>query len=202
MDWLLDILSESSSIQAIIITSLVAALGLQLGKIKILNISLGITFVFFVGIIIGHFKLDINKDMLSIAQNFGLIIFVYALGLQVGPGFFSSLKRGGLKLNLFSFGVIIIGFILTVIFSICADISLTNMVGILSGATTNTPVLGAAQQTTSQILGTENNILSSMASACAVTYPFGVIGVIIIIAIFRLLWGPKQDPNDHNTKNS
>ncbi len=202
MDWLFEAFCESSSIQAIIIISLVSALGLQLGKIKIFNISLGITFVFFVGIIIGHFDFNIKKDVLAFAQNFGLIIFVYALGLQVGPGFFSSLKKGGLRLNILAFGVIVIGLILTIIFTFATDISLTDMVGILSGATTNTPVLGAAQQTAIQIFKSDSAGISSMASACAIAYPIGVIGVIIIVAVIRSLWGPKIDPNAPKTKNS
>lgn len=202
MDWLLEALSESSSIQAIIIISLASALGLQLGKIKVFNISLGITFVFFVGIVIGHFNLGVNKEILAFAQNFGLIIFVYALGLQVGPGFFSSLKKGGLRLNLLALGVILIGFILTIVFTFVTDISLTDMVGILSGATTNTPVLGAAQQTARQVFNSDTITLSSMASACAIAYPIGVIGVIIIIAVIRSLWGPKLDPNAPKTKNN
>lgn len=202
MDWLLEAFCEPSSIQAIIIISLVSALGLQLGKIKIFNISLGITFVFFVGIIIGHFDFNIKKDILAFAQNFGLIIFVYALGLQVGPGFFSSLKKGGLRLNILAFGVIVIGLILTIIFTFATDISLTDMVGILSGATTNTPVLGAAQQTAIQIFKSDSASISSMASACAIAYPIGVIGVIIVVAVMRSLWGPKIDPNAPKTKNS
>lgn len=202
MDWLFEAFCEPSSIQAIIIISLVSALGLQLGKIKIFNISLGITFVFFVGIIIGHFDFNIKKDILAFAQNFGLIIFVYALGLQVGPGFFSSLKKGGLRLNILAFGVIVIGLILTIIFTFATDISLTDMVGILSGATTNTPVLGAAQQTAIQIFKSDSAGISSMASACAIAYPIGVIGVIIVVAVMRSLWGPKIDPNAPKTKNS
>lgn len=202
MDWLLEAFCEPSSIQAIIIISLVSALGLQLGKIKIFNISLGITFVFFVGIIIGHFDFNIKKDILAFAQNFGLIIFVYALGLQVGPGFFSSLKKGGLRLNILAFGVIVIGLILTIIFTFATDISLTDMVGILSGATTNTPVLGAAQQTAIQIFKSDSAGISSMASACAIAYPIGVIGVIIVVAVMRSFWGPKIDPNAPKTKNS
>lgn len=202
MDWLFEAFCEPSSIQAIIIISLVSALGLQLGKIKIFNISLGITFVFFVGIIIGHFDFNIKKDILAFAQNFGLIIFVYALGLQVGPGFFSSLKKGGLRLNILAFGVIVIGLILTIIFTFATDISLTDMVGILSGATTNTPVLGAAQQTAIQIFKSDSAGISSMASACAIAYPIGVIGVIIVVAVMRSFWGPKIDPNAPKTKNS
>jgi len=191
MDWLKETILEPSSVQSIIIVSLVSAIGLQLGKLKLFNISLGITFVFFVGIFAGHFNFDLNEDMLSFAQNFGLILFVYALGLQVGPGFFSSLKKGGLKLNMLALGVIFLGLILTVILSYASDISLPNMVGILCGATTNTPALGAAQQTVKQLTG-DTKIMADMALATAVAYPLGVIGVILAIIFLRKFFVPKD----------
>lgn len=192
MDWFIETITESPSVLSIIIISVVSAIGLQLGKLKILNISLGITFVFFVGIIIGHFNIDLNKDMLSFAQNFGLILFVYALGLQVGPGFFSSLKKGGLKLNMLALGVIFIGLILTVILSYASDISLPNMVGILCGATTNTPALGAAQQALKQMSG-DTKVIADMALATAVAYPLGVVGVILAIIFLRKVFVSKEE---------
>jgi AspT/YidE/YbjL antiporter-like protein len=192
MNWLVETLLEPSSIQAIIVISLISALGLQLGKIKVFNISLGITFVFFVGIIVGHFDLDMNKDMLNFAQNFGLIIFVYALGLQVGPGFFSSFKKGGIQLNLLALAVILIGFGLTILFSYTTDVSLPNMIGILSGAVTNTPALGAAQQALKQISYGDTNTLSEMALGCAIAYPLGVVGVILAVAAMRAFLIPKD----------
>ncbi len=188
MNWFIETITESPSVLSIIIISVVSAIGLQLGKLKILNISLGITFVFFVGIIIGHFNFDLNKDMLNFAQNFGLILFVYALGLQVGPGFFSSLRAGGLRLNMLALGVVFLGLIFTVIFSYASNISLPNMVGILCGATTNTPALGAAQQALKQISG-DMRVISDMALATAVAYPLGVVGVVFL----RKLFVPKDE---------
>lgn len=99
MNWLLETLAEPSMIQAVAVISIVAAVGVYLGRLKIFGISLGITFVFFAGIMAGHLGITVNKDMLNFAQNFGLIVFVYTLGLQVGPGFFSSLKKGGVEMN-------------------------------------------------------------------------------------------------------
>ncbi|NDV68477.1 putative transporter [Dysgonomonas sp. 25] len=203
MNWLTETLLLPSSIQAVIVLSVVSAIGLQLGKIKIFNISLGITFVFFVGIIVGHFDLDMNKDMLQYAQNASLVLFVYALGLQVGPSFFSSLKKGGFRLNMLSFGLILTSFILTIIFSYATDISLPNLIGILSGATTNTPVLGAAQEAMTQIATEDSSVLSGMASACAVAYPMGVVGVILAVAVMRVFWGPKEDSDvSHQKKDT
>ncbi len=157
-----------------------------------MNITLGITFVFFVGIIIGHFNLDLNTNMLSFAQNFGLILFVYALGLQVGPGFFSSFKKGGIRLNILALCTIFIGLALTAILSYAGNISLPNMVGILCGATTNTPALGAAQQAMKQISGGDMKIITDMASATAIAYPLGVVGVILAIILLRSLFVPKE----------
>lgn len=205
MDWLIETIFEPSSVQSIIIISVVSAIGLQLGKLKILNISLGITFVFFVGIIIGHFNFDLNKDMLNFAQNFGLIMFVYALGLQVGPGFFSSFRKGGLQLNMLALGVVFIGLILALVFSTVSRISLPNMVGILCGAVTNTPALGAAQQAVKQLTNGDMKAVADMALATAVTYPLGVVGVILAIIVLRKFFVPKDAYNtvgenkDHDT---
>lgn len=164
------------------------------------NISLGITFVFFMGIIIGHFKLDVNHDMVNFAQNFGLIVFIYALGLQVGPGFFPSLKKGGLKLNILSAAVILLGIALCILFYFTTDISMPNIVGLFSGAVTNTPALGAAQQTFKQI--SPNNIkgLSDMALACATAYPLGVVGVILAIAFLRSFIANQNQVSESNEK--
>lgn len=199
MNWFIEAVLESPSVLAIIVISIVSAIGLQLGKLKILNISLGITFVFFVGILIGHFKLTLNKDMLNFAQNFGLILFVYALGLQVGPGFFSSLRAGGLRLNALALGVVFLGLALTVIFSYASNISLPNMVGILCGATTNTPALGAAQQALKQING-DPRVIADMALATAVAYPLGVVGVILAIILLRKMFVPREEFNKLSEK--
>ena len=189
MNWLSETILQPSAVQAVMIILLVAVIGLELGKIKIFNISFGITFVFFAGIILGHFNLDLNPDVLNFAQSFGLIIFVYALGLQVGPGFFSSFKKGGLRLNLLSMMVILLGTVLALIFYWVTDISLPNMLGILSGAVTNTPALGAAQDTIKQVFPGESKTIADMALACAVAYPLGVVGVILAIAMMRKFSG-------------
>ena len=151
MEWLINLFVEQSSLQAVIILSLITAIGLGLGKIHVCGISLGVTFVFFTGILAGHLGLAIDSQMLSYAESFGLVLFVYSLGLQVGPGFFSSFQRGGYRLNLLGLGVIFLGTIMAVVLSMTTPISLPDMVGILCGATTNTPALGAAQQTLKQL---------------------------------------------------
>jgi len=201
MDWLLQTLLEPSMIQAVIIISLVSAVGLLFAKIKIFGISLGITFVFFAGILAGHLGIVVNKDMLSFAQSLGLILFVYSLGLQVGPGFFGSLKKGGLQLNLMALSVIFLGLILTYILHQATGISLSTMIGLLSGAVTNTPVLGAAQQTLTQIQPGNDMGVTEMALACAVAYPLGVIGVILAIVFLRKTFSSDTDENVKKEKS-
>ena len=192
MNWLQEAFLEPTMVQAVIIISLVSALGLYLGRIKIFGISLGITFVFFAGIFAGHLGIVVNKDMLYFAQSFGLILFVYALGLQVGPGFFSSLKKGGVAMNMMGLGVILLGLIMTVSLHWVTGVSLSNMVGLLCGAVTNTPALGAAQQALLQIDPTNTKGVTDMALACAVAYPLGVVGVILAIIILRALFADKK----------
>ena len=192
MNWLQEAFLEPTMVQAVIIISLVSALGLYLGRIKIFGISLGITFVFFAGILAGHLGIVVNKDMLYFAQSFGLILFVYALGLQVGPGFFSSLKKGGVAMNMMGLGVILLGLIMTVGLHWVTGVSLSNMVGLLCGAVTNTPALGAAQQALLQIDPANTKGVTDMALACAVAYPLGVGGVILAIIILRALFADKK----------
>ena len=192
MNWLQEAFLEPTMVQAVIIISLVSALGLYLGRIKIFGISLGITFVFFAGILAGHLGIVVNKDMLYFAQSFGLILFVYALGLQVGPGFFSSLKKGGVAMNMMGLGVILLGLIMTVGLHWVTGVSLSNMVGLLCGAVTNTPALGAAQQALLQIDPANTKGVTDMALACAVAYPLGAVGVILAIIILRALFADKK----------
>lgn len=171
MEWLNSIFIDHSVIQAVIVVAMISALGLALGRISIYGVSLGVTFVFFAGIAAGHFGISIDPQMLNFAESFGLIIFVYALGLQVGPGFFGSFRKGGMTLNLLALAVIMVGTVMTLVFHYVTGVSLPDMVGILSGAVTNTPALGAAQQTLKQM----HIDAGDPALGCAVTYPLGVI---------------------------
>ena len=183
MEWFIQLFTEQSFIQAIIVLSLICAAGLFCSKLKFKGVSLGVTFVFFAGIVAGHLGLGIDPNMLAFAQNFGLIIFVYALGLQVGPSFFPSLKKGGIKFNVLAFAVLVVGVILTIATSWITGLSLPTTVGLYTGAATNTPMLGAAQQTLLQTDPSAVDTSNEMAMACAVGYPFGVIGVILFVKL-------------------
>ena len=179
MEWISDIFTGQTFTQAILILCIICAAGLALAKIRFWGISLGVTFVFFTGILAGHLGITINQDMLLFAQNFGLVIYIYSLGVQVGPGFFTSFKQGGVKLNLLATSVLIIGSAMAVALVPVTGISLPDMMGLLCGAVTNTPMLGAGQQTLLQIEPGNIDGSNDMALACAVGYPFGVIGVIL-----------------------
>ena len=193
MEWIYNLFFEHSAIQAVVVMSLIISTGLALGKIHICGISLGVTFVFFMGILAGHLGLSVDPQMLTYAESFGLVLFVYALGLQVGPGFFSSFQKGGFKLNMLGLGVIILGTAMALALCLVTPISLPDMTGILCGATTNTPALGAAQQTLKQ-LGLPT---SGAALSCAVTYPLGVVGVIFAIVVVKKLFVRQSDMNEH-----
>lgn len=185
MEWLDSLLFQHSVIQAVVVLSTIVALGLSLGKVKLLGISLGVTFVFFVGILAGHLGLSIDPQMLSYAESLGLILFVYALGLQVGPSFFASFFKGGIKLNAFAMAVVALGTAMMLGFYFLTDITLPEMTGIFCGAITNTPALGAAQQTLKQMSLDNPMGQPDLALGCAVTYPLGVVGVILGLIFLR-----------------
>ncbi len=183
MNWFESLFFEQSALQAVCVLSVIIAIGLGLGKLRICGISLGVTFVFFTGILAGHLGLSIDSGMLKYAEDFGLMLFVYELGLKVGPGFFSSFRTGGLRLNMMGLGLVLLGTATAIALSFILSIPMDDMVGIISGATTNTPSLGAAQQALNQLgLPADGAALS-----CAVTYPLGVVGVILAFAVVRKL---------------
>ena len=168
--WFIDLLTTPSAIQAVIVLSAVCALGLSLAKFRFKGISLGITFVFFAGILAGALGLELDPQMLSYAESFGLVLFVYTLGLQVGPGFMSAFKHGGTELNVLSVGIVLLGTLMTLAMAAAGWLPFADLIGVLCGATTNTPALGAAQQTLKQ-LGQPSAVA---ALSCAVTYPIGI----------------------------
>ena len=192
MNWFIELFTQQTFMQAVMILSAICAAGLALGKIKIKGICLGVTFVFFAGIIAGHFNIRINPEMLAIAQNFGLILYIYALGLQVGPGFFSSFKQGGIKLNLLSIGLLLLGSLMAVAVHWTTGTSIPDTVGLLAGAVTNTPMLGAAQQALIQMDPDSQQAANDMAMACAVAYPFGLVGMIVSVLIIKKIFAPKE----------
>ena len=190
---MLNLLTGRDTASAILILAIVISFGLFLGKFKIKGISLGSTWILFMGILLGHLGLRIHPVMLSFIKDFGLILFVFAIGLQVGPGFFHSFRKDGLPMNLMAIGLVLLAVLTTYIIHLVSGENLGIMTGIMSGAVTNTPGLGAAQQTLSDASSASDGIgeaASGIASAYAVAYPLGVLGAIAVLllskAVFRV----------------
>lgn len=169
---------------SVLILSLVIAFGIMLGKVKIAGISLGVTWILFVGIVFGHFNLSLNEHLLHFLKEFGLILFVYSIGLQVGPGFFSAFKKGGFTLNILAVTSVSLSVAVAIVLYLVTDTPITTIVGILSGAVTNTPGLGAAQQANSDLNGID---APEIAMGYAVAYPLGVIGAILALQSLKYI---------------
>jgi putative transport protein len=195
MQWLVELFVADSIAHAVMILSLVTVIGLTLGSVRIFTVSLGVAGVLFSGLIFGHFGFTINHEIMEFAREFGLILFVYTIGIEVGPGFLASLRKQGLPLNLMAASVVILGGILTVGISLLGGIQMPVAVGLFSGGTTNTPSLAAAQQALKQIPGTTEALSKLPGLGYAIAYPFGVIGIILIIILIRLVFrlDPKQE---------
>lgn len=187
MEWLGELFSEHSVAQTVIIYGLLISLGVILGRVKIFGTSLGVTWVLFIGLIAAYFKLSVSIETVHFLRDFGLILFVYSIGLQVGPGFFSSLKRNALTSNLLAASVVILGILITIIFIKTSSTPFNEMVGVMSGAVTNTPGLGAAQAAIND-LNLSGIDGSKMTLAYAMAYPFGVFGIIISFIILKKIF--------------
>ena len=189
MDWINGLFNIPSALQAMVVISLICSVGLLLGKIRFGGISLGVAFVFFFGIAVGNFGLQIDRQMLMYCENFGLVLFVYTLGLHVGPNFFGSFRNEGTWLNMWAMWVILLGTLMTVGMTYVLGVPMSDMVGILCGATTNTPALGAAQSALEHV-GISG---AGAALATAVTYPLGVVGVIFAMIFIRKCFVKESD---------
>ena len=181
MEWIESLFTIHSAVQTIVLLSLIVSTGLALGKMHVKGISLGVAFVFFIGIVAGSLHFSADEQMLHFAETLGLSLFVYALGLHVGPNFIGMMRNEGVSLNMWGLGVIALGTVMALALCLVLPISIPDMVGILCGATTNTPALGAAQQA----LATAHLSSSGAALGCAVTYPLGVVGVIVAMILLR-----------------
>jgi len=199
MDWMNDLLWGDSVAHTVLLFAFVIAIGVMLGKIKIFGVSLGITFVLFAGIFIGHFGFEVNQHILHFMREFGLILFVYSIGLQVGPGFFSSFKKGGIRLNMLAAGTVFMGVLITITLHFISGIPIQTMVGIMSGAVTNTPGLGAAQQAFHDIKGVPDETISM---GYAVAYPLGVVGIIFSIIAMKYIFKVKLEQENEDLQKA
>lgn len=213
MEWLLDLFRPYSDSLAntILLYSFVIFAGIFLGKIKFFGVSLGVTFVLFVGIVLGHFGYTADVNVLHFLREFGLILFIFSIGMQVGPGFFSSFKEGGISMNMLAMlGIALnVGIMLTIYFlqgGSNGETSISQMVGIMSGAVTNTPGLGAAQQTFLQVNPDGYDVSQEMSMGYAAAYPLGVVGIIVTMiilkAIFKINLKEETDEIENDAKAS
>ena len=190
MEWLVDLFTGSGVAHSVFIVAIVIAIGLGLNRIKFGSVSLGVTWILFVGIVAGHFGFLLDSTTAHFVKEFGLILFIYSIGLEVGPGFFSSFRKGGVTLNMLAVVMVLLACITAYVIHLVSGTTLIDMVGVLSGAVTNTPGMGAAQQTFYDMTGEVN---TSIAQGYAVTYPLGVVGVILSIIVLKRLFRVNFD---------
>lgn len=198
MEWFSNLLFNNSIAHTVLIYSFVIATGVALGKIKIMGVSLGITFVLFSGIAISHFGFKVNHEIIEFVREFGLILFVFTIGLQVGPSFFSSFKKGGISLNFWAIMVVLLNVLVTISIVLVTGLPMPTAVGIMSGAVTNTPGLGAAQQTINQVANVSGQAPPDLGLGYAVAYPFGVLGIILTLILLRRIF--NIDLKEENQK--
>ncbi len=201
MEWLCNLIFGSGVAHSILVVAIVIAIGVILGKFKVFGISLGMTWILFVGIIVSHFGITIDSTTMAFVKDFGLILFVFSLGLQVGPGFFASFKKGGVRLNTLTLGLVLLSGVVTVIIHTITGVEMPTMVGVMSGAVTNTPGLGAAQQAYYEASGVMD---STIPAGYAVAYPLGVVGVILTLlgirALFRINLNKEKEAIESGSK--
>jgi len=199
MDWLFSLVLNDSIAHSVLVYALVISLGVSLGKIKVCGVSFGVAFVLFAGIACGHFGLTVNENLLSFIKEFGLILFVFAIGLQVGPSFFSSFRKDGMQMNIVAVSVVLLDVtVAIVLYLIFSDkVSMMMMVGILTGATTNTPSLGAAQEALRLF-----HIQEPVALGYAVAYPLGIVGAIIALILIRIIFKVNTENENKEIKNA
>lgn len=193
MEWLHTLFFGNGIAHAVLTFALVITVGILLGKVKIGGVSLGITWILFVGIVLSHFGMTVDGEVRHFVQEFGLILFVFSIGLQVGPGFFASFKHGGMTLVMCAVAIVLLGVATAYVVHLVTGTPIPTMVGILSGAVTNTPGLGAAQQAYADASGIED---PTIALGYAVAYPLGVVGIIFTMIFIRYALRVKFEKED------
>lgn len=208
MDWFIDLFKPGnlSLASTVLLYSFVIFAGIALGKIKILGVSLGVTFVLFVGILLGHFGYAVESNTLHFLREFGLILFIFSIGMQVGPGFFSSFKHGGVRMNaLAMLGIALnVGIMLTIYYLQGGEegmSSISDMIGVMCGAITNTPALGAAQQTVLQVDANAYDVSEAMSMGYAAAYPLGVVGIILTMIVIKAAFKINVDKEIKEIEN-
>lgn len=194
MNWFYSLFFGTGIAHSIFVLALAIACGVFLGnKLKIRGVTLGITWILFCGIAFSHFGMRLDPQVESFAKDFGLILFVYSIGLQVGPGFFSSFGKGGLSLNLLAASIVLLGCVTAFVIHLLSGVDIATMTGVLFGAVTNTPGLGAAQQAFADMQGVSN---PDIATGYAMAYPLGVVGILVSMMLIKLFFNIKIDKEE------
>lgn len=186
--WLVQLFTHDSVAHSVIVLALTAAFGLALGAVRIYGVQLGIAGVLFAGLVFGHFQISINAEILEFAREFGLILFVYSIGVQIGPGFLASLRREGLPMNLMAAAIVLLGAALAVLIARIGGVDMAVAAGLFSGATTNTPSLAAAQSALKELPQYTDELSKLPGLGYAVAYPFGIVGIILAMLAIRLVF--------------
>ena len=199
MDWFSNLFFGTSVAHSVFVLALVIAIGIFLGtRLKVKGITIGITWILFCAIAASHFGMTLHPLVESFAKDFGLILFVYSIGLQVGPGFFSSFGQGGIRLNILAASIVLLSCITAYVIHVISGVDIATMTGVLFGAVTNTPGLGAAQQTFFDVTGMEN---PDIASGYAMAYPLGVVGIIFSLLLLRWIFRIKPDQEEERLQS-
>jgi len=202
MDWFINLLTGDSVAHTLLVISLVISVGLALGEIPFFKIKMGIAGVLFSGLAFGHFGMTIDGHIMHFLREFGLILFVYAIGLQVGPGFVNSFLQNGIRLNIMAASIVILGAIITVLISYFGGIEIPVAVGLFSGATTNTPSLAAAQEILGGLPLIDDETLKHPGLGYAVAYPFGIIGIILTMLLTKFIFKVNIQSAESDFKQS
>jgi len=199
MDWLIELLMGDGVAHVIFVLALTIALGMLLAKVKIFGISLGATWILFVGIALSHFGMTLSSEISGFIKQFGLILFIFSIGMQVGPGFFASLRSGGLQKNLFTICIVLLGAVIAYSIHLITGTPMKTMIGVMSGSVISTPSLGAAEQTLYEVTGSND---SSLAQGYAVAYPFAVVSTIVMLSLIKKFSRNQQTINDDKAEDS
>lgn len=190
MNWLIDLFTRNSVAHTALLYSVIIAFGMLLGKVKIKGVSLGATFVLFVGLLVGSFNIAVSEEIVNFLKNFGLILFIFTVGLQVGPSFFSTFKKGGMKLNGLALLIVVLGIATTIglYYLLQGRVSMPMMVGIMSGAVTNTAGLGAAEEALQQVERISGIDADPISLGYAVSYPGAILGTILVMLLIKIIF--------------
>ncbi len=199
---MLDIFTKVNTVSALLFLAIVGSIGILLGKVKVGRLKLGISGVLFVGLFLGHLGAELNHEVIHFVKEFGLILFIYSIGIDIGPRFLASLRDNGLKLNFLAFLIVFLGVVCAIVIKYAFDLDAPTIAGLFTGGVTNTPGLGAAQSIITEQFADGKGLAEKSGMAYAIAYPFGIIGIILAMMLIRKVFGIKVDDEVKDYKKS